>query len=144
LKNAIFITSILLLSSCTSENTLLNSFPIQLLHGNSAKVWVISKSSNPNDKDVAAVNNYRKSFIFYSNQSFREQELIHLGSQEGFIGSYTVDEDNHGEITLNLRYNNNEYSSFIIQSISNTSLSLMKLQEGHDTWEFKSLKPPKL
>lgn len=121
-----------------------NSFPIQLLNGNSAKVWVLSGSSNPEDKNIAAMEAYRKSFIFYSDLSFREQELIHLGSNEGAKGSYQINEDQNGDRVLRINYSNDDRASFRINAIENNRLTLQKLEDDETIWEFRSLKPPRL
>jgi hypothetical protein len=140
----VFIISLLLLSSCINENTLHSSFPIQLLHGNSAKVWVLAKSSDPNDKNVAAMNNYRKSFIFYSNKRFRDQELIHLGSKEGFKGKYTVNNYPNNDTVLNLNYSDGSVYYFRINTIGNQTMTLQDINHEEIIWEFTSLKPPKI
>jgi len=143
LKNIVFI-ALLFLTSCIDKSTLNNSFPSQLLHGNSAKVWIIKESSDSNDKNISALNNYLKSFIFYSNQRFRDQELIHLGSKEGQKGIYSIKKDKYEKIILHLSYSEGDRRNFVIQEISNTKLTLQSLNGSRATWELSSLKPPKL
>lgn len=144
MKKLIPIITLLLFCSCINENTLYTSFPIQLLNGNSAKVWILTKSSDLNDKNITAMNDYRRSFIFYSNDKFREQELINLGSNKGLKGRFTIEEFIDGEIILNLEYSKGEKAVFLIKEIKNNSLSLLNLDGSNITWKLKSLKPPTL
>lgn len=143
MKYLILLIAPLLLYSCINEDALKTNFPIYSLHGNSAKVWVLSASSPPNDKNVRAMDEYRKCFIFYANDRFREQELIHLGSTKGYIGKYRIDEDQNGNTVLKLYYANQENKHFVVESISDISLSLYH-EKTQVTWKFKSLTPPEL
>lgn len=144
MKNVIFVISLFLLSSCINENTSHIPFPEQLLHGNSAKVWVLSKTSNPNDPHFSALENYRKSFIFYSNNTFREQELIHLGSKKGRKGKYQIGKVEKGTFAILLTYSDNKMLPLNIESISNSKLKVKRLLDDPTIWEFNSLKPPRL
>lgn len=134
------------LFSCIEENELHDVFPINLLNANSSKVWVLSESNDPNEDVVPLVKEYRKCIIFYENNSFREQDLIYLGSNKGAIGKYTIDEDDNGEYILILYYpnQNQEPIQFQIQKIGNTQLVLQKENDkGNLTiWVFQTLNPP--
>lgn len=120
-----------------------DAFPSQILHGNSAKVWVLSESSIANDKSVTALENYRKTYIFFANERFREQELIHLGSKKGLIGRYDIRNDHKGGKVLCLYFQDGHKEFFSIQGIDNYNLTLQDY-ENQATLEFHSLKSPKL
>ncbi len=121
-----------------------DSFPSQILHANSAKVWIISESSMHHDKEGSSLEDYRKTFIFYANNKFREQELIHLGSKEGFIGRYEIREDSFGNKVLVLYYQGERTAYYVIQKIENYQLTLTEFENKDVVLEFHSLKSPKL
>jgi len=87
---------------------------------------------------------YRKTFIFFSNQSFREQELIHLGSQEGSVGRYKIETNHQDSYVLILLYENGERAFYNIVRIKNNYLKLEDLEGVHTIWEFKTLTPPEI
>lgn len=120
------------------------NFPSHNLHANSAKVWILSKSSNFDEYLVPAMQEYRKTFIFFPNLSFREQELIHLGSDKGLIGSYKIEPDEQGEFVLILFYQNGERAFYKVLSIKNDYLKLEDLEGEHTVWELKTLSRPVL
>ncbi|WP_146194078.1 hypothetical protein [Brumimicrobium oceani] len=141
----VFIISILLLYSCKNENNSHFSFPIQLLHGNSAKVWILSKSNISTDPYFSSLENYRKTLTFHSNNTFRDQELIHLGSNRGQTGKYKIkkaEKDSNYEILLN--YSNEETLKLSIHSISNSKLVVKARLNPAAIWEFNTLKAPKI
>lgn len=107
-------------------------------------MWVLTKSSDSKSDDVPAMDEFRKTFIFYSNLSFREQELIHLGSNRGFKGLFSVEEDQIGEQTLHLNYSENEKKIYVIKTIHNNSLTLTGIDGEQPIWELSSLKPPEI
>jgi|SRR5690554_1762856 len=120
------------------------NFPSHNLHANSAKVWILSKSSNFDEYLVPAMQEYRKTFIFFPNLTFREQELIHLGSDKGLIGSYKIETDEQGEFVLILFYQNGERAFYKVLSIKNDYLKLEDLEGEHTVWELKTLSRPVL
>lgn len=131
-----------LLSSCINADDLQYMFPKHYLDGNSAKIWVLEKSSLENDSALTHTEAYRKSFIFHDNRTFREQEFIHLGSQQGEYGRFWVFQDKGDEVFLRLNYENKkEVLFFDVLHINKHTLTL-KNQKTSVIWEFKSLTPP--
>lgn len=144
MKTFIAIISCFVFSACINESSLNIDFPTPMLHGHSAKVWTISESSLENDENVAELEEYRKSFIFYSNETFREQALIHLGSRTGEKGSYKIRVINNQEVLLTLSYGKDDDRHYIIRNITNHSLTLESYTEPAVIWKLNSLNPPKL
>lgn len=134
----------LLFFACINENTLHSAFPTHNLHANSAKVWVLSKSSNSDEYTLPELRAYRKCFIFYSNEIFREQELIHLGSEIGTVGRYTIENSHKSDFYLTLNYQDSEPAYFKIITIKNDFLKLQNIDGDQAVWEFKTLNPPEL
>lgn len=144
MRKLVFIIQPLFLLACINENTLHSSFPAQSLHANSAKVWILSNSSKPNDNRITQMKAYRKTFTFYSNFSFREQELIHLGSNEGLIGKYKIEEDGTANFQLTLEYQAQQSERYTILNIGDDNLRLQDIEGDHTEWELETLKPPTL
>jgi hypothetical protein len=134
----------LLLFACINENSLHPNFPSHNLHANSAKVWILSKSSNFDEYVVPAMRDYRKTFTFFPNLSFREQELIHLGTSEGVFGKYKIERDQQGDFVLILIYENGERAFYKVVRIKNDYLKLEDLVGEHTVWELNTLNRPAL
>ncbi|RFC53229.1 hypothetical protein [Brumimicrobium aurantiacum] len=144
MKTLFYIIITLLFTSCISEATLQSEFPIQILNGHSAKVWVMKNSDRPGDKEFSAMEEYRKTLTFHLNNTFREQELINLGSNKGKKGKYNVELDQYGDFNLILDYEGFGKQRYIIKEASNFKLWLYKLDGSKTTWQFGGLKAPKI
>ena len=144
MRKLIFTILPLLLFSCVNEYALDSAFPTHNLHANSAKVWILSKSSNFDDYKLPEMHEFRKTFIFYSNLSFREQELIHLGTDEGSVGKYSVNKDESGIFYLTLYYYQKRTERYRIVKIKNDYLKIQNLEGNQTEWELKTLRPPAL
>ena len=144
MRKLILIILPLLLSACINENSLHPNFPSHNLHANSAKAWVLTKSSNFDEYKLPEMNAYRRTFIFYSNLSFREQELIHLGSNEGLIGRYKIEQGKAGYFYLVLNYVDHPSIVYKIVEIKNDYLKIQDLAGDQTEWELKTLNPPEL
>lgn len=143
MKHFIFTISLLLiLSSCIDGSNLKSIFPTHHLDGGNAKIWVLEKSSLENDEAFTLSEDYRKSLIFFSNNTFREQEYIHLGSRQGEFGKYHITQDNQGFYTIKITYiSHADTLYFEVVYIDNKTL-ILKNYETSVIWEFRSLKPP--
>lgn len=132
----------ILLTACINDRNLKSVFPYHSFNGNSAKVWVLNDSD---DEDaVTASQAYRSCFIFYSNKSFKRQSLIHLGSNQGEIGSYSLTENENGEYILNLTYADKAHThiKYRVLEIDNLQLKLKQLDGDQFIYTFNSLTPP--
>ncbi|PKR80832.1 hypothetical protein CW751_08680 [Brumimicrobium salinarum] len=127
---------------CISNSSLRKNFPFHILNGNSAKVWILSKSNDVNEYAVPKMRNYRRTFTFFVNKSFREQELIHLGSDNGRIGRYKIIGNGLDDFVLELNYKDGERSYFKIIRIKNNFLKLQNYHKKEIEWQFKTLNPP--
>lgn len=134
----------LLLTACINEQSLSPVFPAYDLHGNSAKVWVLSESDDQNA--VSTSQAYKNCFIFYSNLHFRDQSLIYLGSQEGKVGSYSVIEDKKYGFILTLHYTDmaETQTKFRVQTVESQQLVLQSIGTNETTYKFISLPSPNL
>lgn len=124
---------------------MIDVFPSHLLNANSSKVWTLNYSDNL-DADVPSMEAYRTCFIFFENKNFREQELIHLGSSNGSVGKYSIDEDQEGNFILILHYSHEKRKTlrFVIQKLDNTKLVLEKIEDqtSNCRWDLNTLPPP--
>lgn len=141
MRKLIYISLVLLLTSCISKTELKPLFPFIDFNANSAKVWVIHQSSNKNDPNVTALDKYKTCFIFYSNNTFKKQELIHLGSDEGDFGKYQIIQEGEGEFSLKILSKVDRVASYKITYLDSENLTL-KNKETNVIWEFRTLTPP--
>lgn len=141
MRRLIYISLIFVFSSCIAKSSLNPVFPYTDFNANSAKVWVIQSSSDKKDPNVTAIENYKTCFIFYSNNSFKKQELIHLGSDEGDFGTYQIYEHSDGSFTLKLMGTHSKAANYIIDYLRSDKLILEDI-ETNVIWEFKTLTPP--
>nr|WP_299206193.1 hypothetical protein [uncultured Brumimicrobium sp.] len=144
MRSFIFIISSLLLSACINEYTLDSNFPTHHIHSNSAKVWVLNNTDDLKSKKVSKLKAYRKTYTFYLNGTFREQELIHLGSDAGLVGHFRIENDHKDRSKLILDFKDSPSEYYEIIKITNTYLELKSTGENPETWRFKTLKPPVL
>lgn len=116
--------------------------PGQLIHANSSKVWVKTKVIKDNGDNLAPVlNELKTAYILFENGTFREQQLIHLGSKNGVVGSYGVSISETNDTSLVFFYPGNEEEQFQLEYIDSKQ---MKLSNQNETWFFETLKAPKL
>lgn len=139
MRNAIFFILPLLFSACIIESSLHPNFPAEILHGNSAKVWILNYSSDKNDIHISSLDEYRKTFTFFANRNFKEQELIYLGSKNGKTGQFSIKKDENENFVLVLKYKNDQIHYYQIKEISNNFLSLEKIEKNKTTWNFSTL-----
>lgn len=141
----LFIAS-LFLFSCVEENELDALFPTHLFNANSSKVWILSESTDLEFASVPETIAFRTCFIFFDNRSFREQELINLGSTKGEVGKYNIKEDMKGDYILYLYYSNSDKESlrFTIRKIERKELKIQRDVDSYSPaiWTLNTLEPP--
>ncbi len=76
--------------SCIYEGSLRPVLPSSLLHANSAKSWVVHSQVDKRQELAPQLQERKEVFTFYHNGTFRRQQLIHLGSERGEKGYFSL------------------------------------------------------
>jgi len=142
LKKLIYIFFFFNLTSCIQKSELKDVFPTYLLHNNNAKVWILKNTSNPDR--ISYLDDYRQCFIFFSNYTFIEQELILLGSKNGEAGKYEIIHKKNRSSTLKIIYDTPKKESFQFNILNLTNKELSLQDSDSVKYIFESLHPPKL
>ena len=135
------------MAGCISESSLKPILPMQLLHSNSAKVWVLESKLVNDIETTPTTRDFKTAFILYNDGEFIEQKMVHLGSSKGIIGNYNLSISPETQDTIfNLNYRGNESKSFQLKNCSSSSMLLQQV-ELHDSiesslWELKTLPKP--
>lgn len=140
MKIKLLLFGILLLCSCTNGNQLDAIFPSYYLNGDASKVWVQIGEKGENANDITPLKANRKSLIFFSNQTYRSQLFIHLGSDYGTKGTYYTRISDLGETVIDL-YSGHKKKSYIINEITNNNLILEDVKTKKIIL-FSTLPPP--
>jgi hypothetical protein len=142
LKIFIYIsTGLFCLFSCINEDSLKPIIPNHLINANSAKVWVKTGHIVNNRNLSPQLSELRTTYTFFADGTFREQQMIHLGSNQGRKGYYSLIISEKKDTTFNLNYTSNEANTFHLDFIDVKSL---KLSNDSVKWILKPLEPPKL
>lgn len=147
MKTTLSILTLLLIFGCISESNLKPILPTQIIHSNSAKVWVLESEIVNNEEKAPRTRDFKTAFIFYSDGEFIEQKMVHLGSNKGKQGVFYLTISSQTEDTVfSLNYKNNEYKSFHLKKCSSKELHLEEV-ENIDTltnsyWILKTLPKP--
>lgn len=140
MKFIIGISSILfILVSCIYENSLKPIIPNNLINANSAKTWVKTKHIKNNKNLSPQLNELQTSYTFYSDGTFREQQMIHLGSDKGRKGRYSLTISEKKDTSFTLSYLKSSSYNFHVDFID---VKVMKLSNDSVSWTLETLKPP--
>lgn len=120
---------------------------MQIIHSNSAKVWVLENNIIANEESTPQTRDFKTAFIFYNNGVFLEQKTVHLGSNKGQKGVYSlIISQEEKDTILNLNYKNKETKIFRLVYCSSQELKLQKAEENfskkNNFWILKTLPKP--
>lgn len=141
MKFVVIILLSLLISSCINERDLRPIIPIELINANSAKTWIKTGHIVKNQNAAPRLNELRKTFTFYHDGTFREQQMIHLGSNKGRVGRFNLGITKQQDTLLRLYYHLAEDIELQIKHIDSRS---MKIQKDSATWILETMEPPKV
>ncbi|MEX1191373.1 MAG: hypothetical protein WEA99_05315 [Brumimicrobium sp.] len=101
---------------------------MQIIHSNSAKVWVAESILTNGEETAKQTNEFKKTFIFYEDGEFIEQELNHLASFRGKKGKYILTlNDSHQDTLFKLYYNDKSSLYFHVKECDSDLLKLHEL-----------------
>jgi hypothetical protein len=133
---------------CISESSLKPIVPMQILHSNSAKVWVLESNVVNDVEKSPRTRDFQTAFILYNDGEFIEQKMVHLGSSKGKLGFYSLSispETNDTLFVLNYK-KNNQNMSFHLKKVTSMEIYLEEVvQQDTDEqrfWTLKSLPKP--
>lgn len=147
MKVIISIFTLILFFGCISESNLRPIVPTQIIHSNSAKVWVLESEVINNEELVPKTRDFKRAFIFYSDGAFIEQKMVHLGSSKGKKGTFylTISPETQDTI-FSLNYKNKEYLTFNLKKCSSKKLELEQTDNSDSLsnryWVLKTLPKP--
>ena len=75
MKVIISISLLFILYGCISESNLKPVIPMQIIHSNSSKVWVLDSETVGKDEKTPEIQDFKTAFIFYSDGEFIEQKM---------------------------------------------------------------------
>lgn len=139
MKPVVVILLTLLLGSCINEGDLRPVIPIQLINSNSAKTWIKTGHLIKNKNTAPRLNELRTTYTFYHDGTFREQQMIHLGSNKGRVGRFNLSITKQQDTLLRLYYHLAEDVEFKIKHIDSRSL---KIQRDSVLWILETMEPP--
>jgi hypothetical protein len=120
----LFIIITLALISCIDENSLKPVIPSHLFNANSAKTWIEVAHIKEDVNYAPLYDESKRTYTFFENGTFREQQLIHLGSENGRIGKYSVGISPNLDTTLNIYYKNGDQLIFAVDFVDTKILNL--------------------
>ena len=115
--------------------------PGHLFHANSAKTWVEIAHIKSGVNHSPLYDESKKTYTFFENGTFRHQQLIHLGSENGRIGKYSIGISPNRDTTLNIYYKNGDELTFHIDFVDTKKLLI-----SNDSLKYslETLVPPKV
>lgn len=142
MKLFIFIVVLpLAIISCINDDSLRPVIPNNLVNANSAKTWVKTTELKNGVNSVPSLNELKITYTLYENGSFREQKYVHIGSNVGSKGHYSLGISESKDTTLTFFYSTNETISFALKYIDPKQLRLVN---DSMTWVLETLQPPKV
>jgi hypothetical protein len=120
---------------------------MQIVHSNSAKVWVLDREIVKSEEKVPKKKDFKTAFVFYSDGEFIEQKMVHLGSSKGKQGVFYLNISSATQDTVfSLNYENNEYRTFHLKKCTSKELHLREVDNADSTlnsfWILKTLAKP--
>lgn len=126
---------------CINDDSLKPVIPNNLVNANSAKTWVKTTEIKDGENTVPSLNELKTTYTLYENGTFREQKYVHIGSNIGRKGHYSLGISPNQDTTLTFFYITNESISFNLKYIDT---ELLKLTNDSMSWVLRTLQPPKL
>lgn len=132
---------------CISESNLKPILPMQIIHSNSAKVWVLESKIIENEETAPKTHDFKTTYIFYNNGEFLEQKMVHLGSKKGLQGVYSLNITPENQDTLfRLTYKSRVNRTFYLKSCSSEKMILQEAEidaiKKDNFWILKTLPKP--
>lgn len=128
MKIVLSILTLFLIYGCISESSLKPVVPMQIIHSNSAKVWVVESRVENNEEKAPKTRDFKTAFVFYSDGEFIEQKMVHLGSSKGNQGVFYLNISSKSQDTVfSLNYANNEYKTFHLKNCTSKELRLKEV-----------------
>lgn len=141
MKLLITILFSLLISGCISESSLKPVVPMQIIHANSAKVWILESLIVNQVEKSPQTRDFKTAYIFYENGEFLKQKMVHLGSNKGEKGNFSLTIlPEHQDTILYLNYKDRSKKSYYLKLCTSKE---MRLQESENVnLTFKTLPNP--
>jgi hypothetical protein len=111
-----------------------------LINANSAKTWVEVTHIKLGIDHAPIYYESKRTYTFFDNGTFREQQLIHLGSPNGRIGKYSIT-ISAKDTSFNINYKNGEHLSFNIDFLDTR---VLELSNDSLSCTLETLTPPKV
>lgn len=120
---------------------------MQIVHSNSAKVWVLDSEIVKKEEKAPQTRDFKTAFVFYSDGEFIEQKMVHLGSSKGKQGIFYLNISSETQDTVfSLNYKNNQYKTFHLKKCTSKELYLKEVDNADSTlnsfWKLKTLPKP--
>ena len=137
-----FIALSLLLQSCIDDINLQPIVPYHLLHANSCKVWVLEGVYQNGKNLTSPLDEEKKVFLFYDDNSLYIQKRILLGSKNAEKGFFNLVIPKEQKDTLLMFYfEPNEKISFKINYLDYRVMKLSRISSD-EIWQFIVLPKP--
>lgn len=130
-----------MLVGCIYENSLKPVIPNHLINANSAKTWVKTEHLKNNKNLSPQLSELQTTYTFYSDGTFREQQRIHLGSDKGRKGRYSLTISEKKDTSFTISYLESGSYNFNVDFID---IKVMKLSNDSVSWTLETLKPPQV
>lgn len=140
MKHYIYILLILILSSCIDEKSLKPIVPNYLLHSNSAKTWVVNNEVVEGQNITAKIHPNKMTLTFFSDGEFYEQKLLHLATDKGVKGKYSLHVKD-SDTVFYLQYKDAEKIAFRVNHLSNQKILISTINDSLK-WELISYPKP--
>lgn len=127
MQKVIYFFIVIFLTNCINKDSLKPILPSHLLHSNSSKVWVLNQHILNKNEVSPSLRENKKALILFDNLEFIEQELIHLGSNIGRTGQYSLALTENSDTIFNLFYSDSKsFIKYKVKYISVKELTLLK------------------
>ena len=131
-----------ILASCINDDSLKPVIPNNILNANSAKTWVRTGELKNGINKAPIMKEMKMTFTLFDNGTFREHKHVHIGSELGRKGHYTLGISPFKDTTLNFYYTSSSQTlSFDVKHIKSNRI---KLVNDTITWILETLEPPQL
>lgn len=126
MQKLLLISVLFFFTGCIDESSLKPIIPYHVLHANSSKVWILNKRIVDGEDLAPKLRERKRTLTFFDDLQLIDQELLHLGSNNGLIASYSmIVDENKKDTILNIFYtNHNRKLKFKIKEIGYKTLVL--------------------
>ena len=146
MQKLLVISLIAALFGCIDKSSLKPIVPNNVLNANSSKVWILQERMIEGKDETPQLRERKRTFTFFDDFQFLEQEMVHLGSNFGLIGSYSLNiEGVNRDTTLNLYYTNeNKKLQFKVTKLGYKTLRLTPITNNaiSEEWGLIPLNKP--